>query len=85
MPGNLKEDTWVTSVEVKPSEPAVTHHICLAYIPHHPDTKYFTAIAREVPRDDDGVEIVRGRCRGRRERRRQPARGLEARNSRPTS
>jgi hypothetical protein len=64
MPGNFKEDTWVTSVEVKPSEPAVTHHICLAYIPHHPDTKYFTAIAREVPRDDDGVEIARGRGAG---------------------
>ena len=30
IPGNFKEDTWVTSVEVKPSEPAVTHHICLA-------------------------------------------------------
>jgi len=64
MPGNFKEDTWVTSVEVKPSEPAVTHHICLAYIPHHPDTKYFTAIAREVPRDDEGVEIARGRGAG---------------------
>jgi hypothetical protein len=64
MPGNFKEDTWVTSVEVKPSEPAVTHHVCLAYIPHHPETKYFTAIARQVPRDDDGVEIARGRGAG---------------------
>ena len=31
VPGNFKEDTWVTSVEVKPSELAVTHHICIAY------------------------------------------------------
>jgi hypothetical protein len=61
VPGNFKEDTWVTSVEVKPSEVAVTHHVCLAYIPHHPDTKYFTASARQVPRDSDGVEIARGR------------------------
>jgi hypothetical protein len=64
VPGNFKEDTWVTSVEVKPSEVAVTHHVCLAYIPHHPDTKYSTAIAREVPRDDNGVEIARGRGAG---------------------
>ena len=64
IPGNFKQDTWVTSVEVKPSEPAVTHHICLAYIPHHPDTKYFTASAREVPRDADGIEIARGRGAG---------------------
>lgn len=64
VPGNFKEDTWVTSVEVKPSELAVTHHVCLAYIPHHGDTKYGTAIAREVPRDDDGVEIARGRGAG---------------------
>src|SRR5215204_4452136 len=64
VPGNFKEDTWVTSVEVKPSEVAVTHHVCLAYIPHHPDTKYSTAIPREVPRDDNGVEIARGRGAG---------------------
>jgi hypothetical protein len=64
VPGNFKEDTWVTSVEVKPSEPAVTHHVCLAYIPHHPDTKYFSASARQVPRDDDGVEIAPGRGAG---------------------
>jgi hypothetical protein len=61
VPGNFKEDAWITSVEVKPSELAVTHHVCLAYIPHHPDTKYSTAIPKEVPRDDNGVEIARGR------------------------
>jgi hypothetical protein len=38
--------------------------VCLAYIPHHPDTKYSTAIAKEVPRDDNGVEIARGRGAG---------------------
>jgi hypothetical protein len=64
IPGNFKQDTWVTSIEVKPSEPAVTHHICLAYIPRHPDTKYFTASARDVPRDAEGIEIARGRGAG---------------------
>jgi len=64
VPGPFKEDTWVTSIEVKPSEPAVTHHVCLAYIPHHPDTKYFTPSTRDVPRDDKGVEIARGRVTG---------------------
>jgi hypothetical protein len=64
VPGPFKEDTWVTSIEVKPSEPAVTHHVCLAYIPRHPDTKYFTPSTRDVPRDDNGVEIARGRGAG---------------------
>ena len=64
MPGPFKEDMWVTSIEVKPSEPAVTHHVCLAYIPRHPATKYFAPSTREVPRDDKGVEIARGRGTG---------------------
>jgi hypothetical protein len=64
VPGNFKEDTWVTSVEVKPSELAVTHHVCLAYLPHHRDTKYYTQSARQVPRDGEGVEIARGRGAG---------------------
>jgi hypothetical protein len=61
VPGNFKEDTWVTSVEVKPSEMAVTHHICIAYLPHDSRTTYFTPSARTVPRDDEGNEIRSGR------------------------
>jgi len=61
VPGGFKEDTWVTSVEVKPSEPAVTHHVCLAYLPHDDRTTYFTPSARRVPRDDDGNEISASR------------------------
>ncbi len=37
IPSPFKEDTWVTSVEVRPSAPAVTHHICLAYKTHTPE------------------------------------------------
>lgn len=58
VPGNFKEDTWVTSIEVKPSELAVTHHICLAYLPPDPRTVYHTPSARQVPRDDEGNEIA---------------------------
>ena len=61
VPGGFKEDTWVTSVEVKPSEVAVTHHICVAYLPHDDKTVYFEASARRVPRDDEGNEISVGR------------------------
>jgi hypothetical protein len=60
VPGNFKEDTWVTSVEVKPSELAVTHHVCLVYFPHDPNIPYFTPMARAVPRDDEGIEVGRG-------------------------
>jgi hypothetical protein len=60
VPGGFKEDTWVTSVEVKPSQLAVTHHVCLVYFPHDPKVPYFTPFARTVPRDEEGTEIARG-------------------------
>jgi hypothetical protein len=60
VPGGFKEDTWVTSVEVKPSQLAVTHHVCLVYFPHDPNVPYNTPIARTVPRDEEGIEIGRG-------------------------
>ena len=57
MPSGITKDTWVTSMEIKPSEFAVTHHICVSFIPHRPDIVYNVPIWRDVQRDDKGVEI----------------------------
>src|SRR5262249_13862039 len=40
MPSGIKEDTWITSMEIRPSELSVTHHICVMFQPHKDDVKY---------------------------------------------
>jgi hypothetical protein len=57
MPSGITKDTWVTSMEIKPSEFAVTHHICVSFIPHRSDVVYGVPIWRDVQRDEKGVEI----------------------------
>ena len=57
VPSGFKEDTWITSVQIKPAEPAVAHHICLGFNPHTPDIKYFEPIWQDKPRDEEGSAI----------------------------
>jgi hypothetical protein len=67
VPGGFTKDTWVTSIEVLPSQKAVTHHVCLSYVQHTPDIEYFKAVLpRQIERDKDGNEIraARGGARG---------------------
>lgn len=54
-PTPFKEDTWVTSVEILPSVPAVVHHMCFGFQKHRPTTQYNLYEWMEVPRDEDGV------------------------------
>src|SRR4029077_9134887 len=58
VPGGFTKDTWVTSIEVLPSQLAVTHHVCLSYIQHTPDVQYFTPMLprRVIQRDAAGNE-----------------------------
>lgn len=57
MPGKFEKDTWITSIEVRPSEPTVTHHLCLQFLPHRLDVKYGVPEWIDKPRDDSGSEI----------------------------
>ena len=36
VPSGFTKDTWITSLEIKPSELSVTHHICISFIEHDP-------------------------------------------------
>ncbi len=56
-PTGFTRDTWVTSVEIKPSELAVTHHICVSFVPHRADTVYNTLLWVNKQRDESGVEV----------------------------
>jgi len=41
VPMGFKEDTWVTSMEMRPGQnPAITHHYCIMIVPHTEDAKY---------------------------------------------
>ena len=55
VPSPFKEDTWVTSVEIRPGATAVVHHLCFDFAKHQPTTPYNVYEWVEVPRDDDGV------------------------------
>jgi hypothetical protein len=56
-PTGFTKDTWVTSVEVKPSELAVTHHICVSFVPHRPNAVYNKLLWVDKDRDEAGVEV----------------------------
>jgi hypothetical protein len=56
IPGGFTKDTWVTSIEVRPSEPSVTHHICVSITPHAPDVKYNVPEWEQKTRDESGSE-----------------------------
>jgi hypothetical protein len=55
VPSGFTEDTWITSMEIRPSEPSVTHHICVYFKPHLPDTQYNTPVWSARPRDEKGL------------------------------
>jgi len=57
IPTGFTKDTWVTSVQIKPEFPAVTHHICTGYVPHQAGVKYGLGVWMDKPRDEEGSAI----------------------------
>ena len=57
MPTGFTKDTWLTSVQIKPEHPSVTHHICIGYVPHKPGVKYGLGVWAELARDAEGAAI----------------------------
>ena len=56
VPTGLTKDTWITSLEIKPSELSVTHHICVTFVEHSPAVKYHDLIWVDRVRDEAGVD-----------------------------
>jgi len=54
IPGPFKEDTWVTSVQILPGNPAVVHHMCFEFQEHNPDLPFYVYEWAEIPRDENG-------------------------------
>ena len=57
-PTGFTKDTWVTSVEIKPSELGVTHHICISFVPHRPSADFNKLLWVDKQRDEAGVEVA---------------------------
>ncbi len=57
VPSGITEDTWVTSMQILPSEPPVTHHICVSFREHTPDVKYNEHVWVDRPRDESGSTL----------------------------
>ena len=56
VPFPVKQDAWITSLQVLPGEPSVVHHICVVIRKHDPKTVYNRFEWQDVPRDAKGVE-----------------------------
>ncbi len=57
IPSGFTKDTWITSLEIKPSVLSVTHHICFTFQPRRPNVKYYVANWQESQRDDEGAAL----------------------------
>jgi hypothetical protein len=64
IPSGFTKDTWVTSIEIKPSDLTVTHHLCISFSPHRPNLPYYRWSWSESPRDDEGVATDKGATAG---------------------
>jgi hypothetical protein len=59
VPGGFTKDTWITSLEIKPSALPVTHHICVSFIAHSPEVKYGVPVWVDKQRDESGSALPR--------------------------
>jgi hypothetical protein len=58
VPSGIEKDTWITSMEIRPSEPAVTHHLCVFFKPHTADVVYNKPVWADRPRDENGSALA---------------------------
>jgi hypothetical protein len=58
VPSGITEDTWITSMQIRPSEPSIAHHICVFFKPHAPDVKYNVPYWYDRKRDENGSAVV---------------------------
>ena len=61
VPSGFTKDTWITSMELKPDHRAITHHVCIHFVPHTPDIKYNVPLWVDKPRDEKGLELPRAK------------------------
>ena len=57
IPSGFTQDTWVTSIEIRPGNRSVVHHADVFIMPHRKDVNYGVPQFEPKARDADGVQI----------------------------
>jgi hypothetical protein len=55
IPSGFTQDTWVTSIEIRPGDRSVMHHVVVFFKPHSADVNYGQPVWFDVARDSDGI------------------------------
>jgi hypothetical protein len=56
LPSGFTRDTWITSIEIRPGNPAVVHHVSVEIVPHD-DVVYGEARSQAKQRNSAGVQV----------------------------
>jgi hypothetical protein len=59
IPTGFSSDTWVTSIEIRPGNRSVVHHVILCVAPHDEDAVLNVPHALTTKRDAEGVALAR--------------------------
>jgi hypothetical protein len=59
IPTGFTRDTWITSIEIRPGNRSVVHHVSMAIVPHSAEVIYGLARAEATERDAAGVQVHR--------------------------
>lgn len=59
VPTGFTKDTWITSIEIRPGNRSVVHHVILSVVPHREDVEYGVPRIQPQPRDRSGVATKR--------------------------
>ena len=59
VPTGFTKDTWVTSIEIRPGNRSVVHHVVLSVVPHDDDAEYGVVRVHRQKRDESGQAVKR--------------------------
>ncbi|HTS27959.1 MAG TPA: cytochrome c [Bryobacteraceae bacterium] len=57
IPSGFTKDTWITSIEIRPGNRRVVHHVSLQIVPHRDDVEYGVPETKAKKRDAAGVAV----------------------------
>ncbi len=61
LPTGLTKDTWITSIEARPGNRRVVHHVAISFRPHNASVKYGEPRTQVTLRDENGDQIARAK------------------------
>ncbi|MBV8733090.1 MAG: thiol-disulfide isomerase, partial [Acidobacteriia bacterium] len=59
VPTDFARDAWISSIEIRPGNRAVVHHVIVSVLPHHADADYGVPHTEQKKRDAEGAATER--------------------------